>query len=91
MTRAVDVAGNLEAKAPKEILCRWLLALGCFALLLFFFSPAWGAFRAWARAPEMGFMIETRRGVVVLDKWRIRARRSPIRCTPRSSGGSCFR
>ena len=66
--RPVDVAGNLEAKAPKEILFRWLLALGCFVVLLVFFSPAWGAFRAWARAPEMGFMIETRRGAVVLDQ-----------------------
>jgi len=46
---------------------------------MFFFSPAWGVFRAWARAPEMGFMIETRRGG-----------RPPVKPTPtagRSGGG----
>lgn len=58
----------MEAKAPNELLYRWLLACGVFALLLFFFSPSWGAFRAWSRAPELGFMLETRRGVVVLEQ-----------------------
>lgn len=51
---------------PREHLHRWLLALGVFALLIVFFSPAWGAFRLWSRVPEMGAMIEVRRGVAVL-------------------------
>jgi hypothetical protein len=54
--------------ARRELLLRWLLALGVFALLLFFFSPAWAAFRLWARVPEMGGMIEVRRGVSVLQQ-----------------------
>jgi hypothetical protein len=45
-----------------------LLALGCFATLIFFFSPTWGAFRLWARAPEMGGMLEVRRGAAVLQQ-----------------------
>jgi tetratricopeptide (TPR) repeat protein len=54
------------APAPREHLLRWLLALGIFALLLVFFSPAWGAFALWARVPELGAMLEVRRGVAVL-------------------------
>jgi hypothetical protein len=52
----------------RELLLRWLLALGVFALLLFFFSPAWAAFRLWARVPEMGGIVEVRRGVSVLQQ-----------------------
>ena len=51
------------------MLFRWLLAMGGFALLLFCFSPAWGAFRIWARVPEMGGLLEVRRGGSVL--WQI--------------------
>ncbi len=36
--------------------------------LLFFFSPPWGAFRVWARVPELGGMIEVRRGAAVLQQ-----------------------
>ena len=50
----------------REILLRWLLASGIFALLLIFFSPSWGAFRLWSRVPELAGMIETRRAVSVL-------------------------
>ncbi len=45
---------------------RWLLAIGCFALLVYFFSPPWAAFRAWSRAPELGGLLELRRGANVL-------------------------
>lgn len=54
------------AAPPREHLLRWLLALGVFALLIIFFSPAWGAFTLWSRVPEMGGMLEVRRGVAVL-------------------------
>lgn len=54
--------------ARRELLLRWLLALGLFALLLFFFSPAWAAFRLWSRVPEMGGLVEVRRGVSVLQQ-----------------------
>jgi hypothetical protein len=54
--------------ARRELLLRWLLALGVGALLLFFFSPAWAAFRLWARVPEMGGLVEVRRGVSVLQQ-----------------------
>lgn len=57
---------HLDANSQREILRRWLLALGCFASLIFFFSPTWGAFRIWSRVPEMGGMIEVRRGESVL-------------------------
>jgi tetratricopeptide (TPR) repeat protein len=50
----------------RELLLRWLLAAGVFALLIVFFSPTWGAFRLWSRVPEMAGMIEVRRGVSVL-------------------------
>ena len=56
----------MESTPSKELSFRWLLAGGCFALLMFFFSPPWGAFRAWSRAPEMGNMIEVRRGASTL-------------------------
>jgi hypothetical protein len=56
----------VEAQRRTEILRRWLLALGCYALLVFFFSPSWAAFSLWARVPELGGMLEVRRGVSVL-------------------------
>ena len=52
----------------QEILRRWLLAVGCFLTLIFFFSPTWGAFRVWSRVPEMGGMLEVRRGAAVLQQ-----------------------
>ena len=58
----------METTPPRELRYRWLLALGCFALLLVCFSPAWSAFDRWARVPEMGFQIEVRRGVSVLEQ-----------------------
>ncbi len=48
---------------------RWLLSFGCFALLLFFFSPSFGAYSVWSRAPELTGMLEVRRGASVL--WQI--------------------
>ena len=56
----------MTTSSQREIILRWLLALGCFATLLFFFSPTWGAFRVWSRVPEMGGMLEVRRGASVL-------------------------
>ena len=56
----------MSSHPSREIFYRWLLAAGCFALLIYFFSPSWGAFRLWARVPEMGGMLEVRRGVSVL-------------------------
>ncbi len=50
----------------RENLLRSLLTLGCFATVIFFFSPSWGAFVLWARVPEMSGMLEVRRGVSVL-------------------------
>ncbi len=47
---------------------RWLLALGCFGLLGFFFSPPFGAFLAWSRTPELRDLIEVRRGASVLEQ-----------------------
>lgn len=55
-----------ESNTSREIVLRWLLAAGLFALLLVFFSPSWGAFRLWSRVPEMSGMLEVRRGVSVL-------------------------
>jgi tetratricopeptide (TPR) repeat protein len=52
----------------SELLRRSLLALGCFAVVLFFFSPAWSAFARWSHVPEMAFQIEVRRGVSVLEQ-----------------------
>jgi hypothetical protein len=60
----------LDPKFPNEISRRWLVALGCFAILVLFFSPPWSIFRAWSRAPEMGFLIEVRRGYSVLEQTR---------------------
>lgn len=56
----------MEFPNSRELLYRWLIALGCFALLLFFFSPSWAAFSLWTRVPEMSGMLEVRRGVSVL-------------------------
>lgn len=58
----------MEPSPSRELALRWLLAIGCFATLLFFFSPSWAAFRLWARIPEMSGMIEVRRGVSVLEQ-----------------------
>ncbi len=57
---------TLDARPPHELLRRWLLALACATVLLFVFSPPLGAFFAWHRAPELGAMVETRRGANVL-------------------------
>ena len=51
-----------------EVLRRWLLAIACFGLLIFFFSPSWGAFELWSRVPEMQGMLEVRRGASVLEQ-----------------------
>lgn len=59
----------METRARNELLLRWLLAIGSFAVLIFFFCPPWGAFRAWQRAPEMSSLIEVRRGASVL--WQV--------------------
>lgn len=58
----------MALKNPRESVLRWLLALGCFAVLVFCFSPSWGAFHVWSRVPEMGALIEVRRGVSVLEQ-----------------------
>lgn len=58
----------MEATNPRETLYRWLLAVGCFALLTFFFSPPWAAFSYWSRVPELGGMVEVRRAVSVLEQ-----------------------
>ena len=52
----------------SERLRTWLLALGVFAVVIFFFSPAWSAFDLWSRVPEMGFQVEVRRGGSVLEQ-----------------------
>lgn len=52
----------------SERLKIWLLALGVFAVVIFFFSPAWSAFAVWSRIPEMGFQVEVRRGGSVLEQ-----------------------
>jgi hypothetical protein len=52
----------------RENLLRSLLALACFAAVIFFFSPSWAAFSLWARVPELGGMLEVRRGVNVLQQ-----------------------
>jgi hypothetical protein len=57
---------TLESASPREFIHRWLLALGCFATLIFFFSPSWAAFDVWSRVPELGAMLEVRRGGSVL-------------------------
>lgn len=58
----------MNAASGRETLLRWLLAVACFGLLIFFFSPSWGAFRLWSRVPEMQGMIEVRRGASVLEQ-----------------------
>jgi tetratricopeptide (TPR) repeat protein len=62
------VTNPLDALTPSERTRRWLLAAGCFGLLIFFFSPSWAAFSYWARIPELGGMIEVRRGASVLEQ-----------------------
>jgi hypothetical protein len=68
---------TLESSFRREIVLRWLLAIGCFALLIYFFSPPWAAFRAWARVPELGGMLEVRRGASVLLQEAHPGRRIP--------------
>lgn len=58
----------MDLAPTKESALRWALAVGAFALLLFFFSPAWSSFVAWARLPEMQNLIEVRRGASVLQQ-----------------------
>lgn len=58
----------VEANSSREIALRWLLALGAFATLIFFFSPAWSAFHLWSRVPALTGMIEVRRGASVLEQ-----------------------
>jgi hypothetical protein len=60
------VAPTVESTPRREVLLRWLLAIGCFALLIYFFSLPWAAFRAWSRAPELGGLLELRHGANVL-------------------------
>lgn len=55
-------------KPLPETLKRWLLAVGCFATVIFFFSPSWAAFRLWQRVPAMQGLIEVRRGASVLQQ-----------------------
>ena len=57
-----------ESPPSREIAVRWLLALGAFATLIFFFSPSWAAFHLWSRVPELTGMIEVRRGASVLEQ-----------------------
>lgn len=45
-----------------------VVALGCLAVLVVFFSPSFALWEAWSRAPEMGYHREVRRGVVVLEQ-----------------------
>ncbi|MEO7796373.1 MAG: hypothetical protein ABIY47_01465, partial [Opitutaceae bacterium] len=59
-------APQLEATFSRENALRWLLAAGCFALLIFFFSPPWALYALWARVPEMGVLLEVRRAATVL-------------------------
>jgi hypothetical protein len=66
----------LDPTLQKEIVRRWLLALGCYALLIFFFSPPWAAYQNWARVPELGGMIEVRRGGSVL--WQAEHLGAPV-------------
>jgi hypothetical protein len=61
-----DIPSASARSSAVETLRRLALALGCAAVVLFFFSPSWGAFVLWARVPEMGGMLEVRRGVSVL-------------------------
>ncbi|HVU35553.1 MAG TPA: tetratricopeptide repeat protein [Opitutaceae bacterium] len=58
----------MDSSSSREIVRRWLAALGCFAIVLFFFSPSWAAFSLWARVPEMSGMLEVRRGASVLTQ-----------------------
>ncbi|HUR56309.1 MAG TPA: tetratricopeptide repeat protein [Opitutaceae bacterium] len=58
----------MESPLSREPGRRWLLALGCFAILIFFFSPSWAAFRAWSRVPALQGLIEVRRGASVLQQ-----------------------
>jgi tetratricopeptide (TPR) repeat protein len=57
----------VESSSPlRETLFRWLLALGCFALLLLFFCPPLSVFLIGSRIPETHFLIELRRAASVL-------------------------
>lgn len=52
-----------------EYVRRLALAIGCFALLLFFFSPNWLALRTGLKVPELQQVLDVRRGLSVL--WQI--------------------
>lgn len=56
----------METTPSRELLHRWLLALGCLVLLLLVFCPPLYAFLTWARVPEASFLLELRRGASVL-------------------------
>ncbi|HWA10311.1 MAG TPA: tetratricopeptide repeat protein [Opitutaceae bacterium] len=58
----------MAPRTPRETAGRVLLAAGCLLLLVYFFSPSWGAFRLWARVPELSDMMEVRRGAAVLEQ-----------------------
>lgn len=58
----------LFSPSVREHLARGLLATAVGVVLLFFFCPPWAAFALWARVPEMGEMLEVRRGVSVLQQ-----------------------
>lgn len=62
----IHASPHVSSPLSRENLLRWLLALGCLAVVIFFFSPSWAAFALWARVPEMSGMLEVRRGVSVL-------------------------
>lgn len=58
----------MDPKLSRELGLRWLLAGGCFLLLIFFFCPPWAAFDLGARVPEMRGMLEVRRGAATLEQ-----------------------
>jgi hypothetical protein len=59
-------ARALDTTPSRELLKRWLLALGCFCLLILVFCPPIWAFLVWSRVPEASFLLEVRRGASVL-------------------------
>lgn len=50
----------------RELLLRWLVALGGAAVLLFFFSPNWAFFALGSRVTELQALPEWRRGATVV-------------------------
>lgn len=59
---------NSTSSPRTEFVFRWLLAAATFVSVLFFFSPSWAAFRYGTRIPEMGYLIEVRRGLAVINQ-----------------------